>query len=222
MSDAARRRHFAGVDWQEQDFQGHGTRTAQSEAVLNELQRFVPERRVQGALRYHDVDDVVAAVPGNRGASLFPEAKDAFVRMRDAAHADGVALTILSAWRSAATQQRIKEGNANPSAVAQRVSAHTYGLAIDLALTVPGLRITEISTASMPNMVAMYRSPIYKWMALNGRRFGWFPYRREPWHWEYNPVGFKARYEGVAAAGHSVEYGAPGGLFDAYPAGSVE
>ena len=137
-------------------------------------------------------------------------------RMRDAAHADGVTLTILSAFRSAATQDRIKAGHKDGTAVAQGVSSHTYGLAIDLALTVPELRVDEISTASMPNMLMMYRSPVYKWMALNGRRFGWFPYRREPWHWEYNPSGFKARFETSGATGGAPAYGAPTGLFDRY------
>lgn len=222
LSDSGRRQHFRDrVNWQHQDFPGRGSRTAETEALFNELQRIVPERRVPGALRYHSVDAVVTAVPGNGGARLFPEATDAFVRMREAASADGVTLTILSAWRSAATQDRIRSGNANPAAVARGVSAHTYGLAIDLALTVPGLRLTEISTASMPNMVAMYRSPVYKWMALNGRRFGWFPYRREPWHWEYNPEGFRARYEAAGRTGGALNYGAPTGLFEAYAPSSV-
>ena len=75
----------------------------------------------------------------------------------------------------------------------------------------------------MTNMVAMYRSPVYKWMALNGRRFGWFPYRREPWHWEYNPEGFKARFEASGATGGALAYGAPTGLFDRYaPAGTLD
>jgi hypothetical protein len=51
--------------------------------------------------------------------------------------------------------------------------------------------------------VRMFRSPVYKWMAVRGREFGWYPYRREPWHWEYNPPGFKERFEtaGSSSAG---------------------
>ena len=228
LPDASRRKHFlTEVNWQHQDFPKKGkTQTAETESLFNAMERVVSERRANTSstgIRYHNVDAVVAAVPGNGSVKLFPEAKDAFVRMRDAANADGVALTILSAFRSAATQDRIKAGNKDGTAVAQGTSSHTYGLAIDLALTVPDLRLAEISTASMTNMVAMYRSPVYKWMALNGRRFGWFPYRREPWHWEYNPEGFKARFEASGATGGALAYGAPTGLFDRYaPALSSE
>jgi len=221
LADARRRTHFlTEVNWQHQDFPKKGkTQTAETESLFNAMERVVGERRANSTatgLRYHNVDGVVVGVPGNGNTKLFPEAKDAFVRMRDAATADGVTLTILSAFRSAATQDRIKAGNKDATAVAQGTSSHTYGLAIDLALSVPNLRISEISTASMTNMVAMYRSPVYKWMALNGRRFGWFPYRREPWHWEYNPEGFKARFEGSGATGGALAYGAPTGLFDHY------
>ena len=221
LPDESRRRHFLSeVNWQDQDFPKKGkTRTAETEALFNAMERVVRERRANTGptgIRYHNVDSVVLNVPGNGGQKLFPEAKDAFVRMRDAAQTDGVTLTILSSFRSAATQERIKASNPSGTAVAQGTSSHTYGLAIDLALTVPDLRITEISTATMPNMVAMYRSPVYKWMALNGRRFGWFPYRREPWHWEYNPDGFKARFESGGKTGGALSYGAPTGLFSRY------
>jgi hypothetical protein len=74
-----------------------------------------------------------------------------------------------------------------------------------------------MSTRSMPNIVRMYRSPVYKWMALHGREHGWFPYRREPWHWEYNPPGFRERFESGAAS-QAQHYGAPVGLFEHYRA----
>ena len=94
--------------------------------------------------------------------------------------------------------QAARKQQPNPKAVARGVSAHMYGLAVDLNLKVPGLSIDNRATRAddkMANIVRMYRSPIYKWLALNGSRFGWFPYRNEPWHWEYNPPGFKARFE---------------------------
>ncbi len=47
-------------------------------------------------------------------------------------------------------------------------------------MTVPRSQDDQISTGSMPNLVAMYRSPVYKWMALNGRRYGWFPLSARP------------------------------------------
>jgi outer membrane protein OmpA-like peptidoglycan-associated protein len=217
LPDAAKRRHFlTEVNWQHEDFPGNGPHTSKATALFSALAGVVPERRVPSNIRFHDVDTVVVTVPGNGAVKLFPEAKDAFVRMRDAASAEGVTLTILSGWRSRATQNRIKSGNKNPNAVAQGVSAHSYGLAIDVAMSVPGLHAREISTKSMPNMVAMYRSPAYKWMALNARRFGWFPYKQEPWHWEYNPDGFKARFEAAGKTAAALAYGAPSALFEAY------
>ena len=29
--------------------------------------------------------------------------------------------------------------------------------------------------------------PVYKWLQINAELFGFYPYTREPWHWEYNP-----------------------------------
>ena len=193
-------RHFLQeVDWSQQQFKGRGPNTVESESLFNEMSMVVPERRVPFGIHYHDVDSVVQAVPHGDGAKLFPEALEAFVRMRDAARSDGVRLSIGSAWRSVERQRAAAARNPNPAAVAPGISAHNYGLAVDLFLSVQGLKITEISTYSMLNMLAMYRSPIYKWLAANAAGHGWFPYRREPWHWEYNPPGFKERFEGAAA-----------------------
>jgi hypothetical protein len=27
-----------------------------------------------------------------------------------------------------------------------------------------------------------------------GEEFGWYPYQNEPWHWEFNPPGFRKIY----------------------------
>jgi len=224
IGDAAKRRHFLGeVDWTRVDFPGNDAdRSAESNALFNAVAAAVPERRVTG-LRFHDVDSVVQTVPGEPRFKLHPEAKDAFVRMRDAAHADGVELRIGSAYRSLARQREIAASNPNPNAVAQRVSAHSYGLAVDLLASVPGLRVGEISTRPFTNIVALYRTPMYKWMALHAREHGFFPYRREPWHWEYNPAGFAERWEREAPpAAHAHTYGAPLGLFERYPQGALD
>ena len=168
----------------------------------------VPERRVPTTIRFRDRP--VVRVPGQPTHRLFGEARDAFVRMREAAMADGVDLVILSSWRSRARQAAASANQPNPAAVARKASAHMYGLAIDLRMGVPGLPVKEINTrvdrataakvgtaAKMGNLVRMYRSPVYKWMSLRAREFGWYPYRNEPWHWEYNPPGLKARFEGA-------------------------
>lgn len=224
IPDATRRARFlTGVDWTQVDFPGNDAdRSTEATALFTALAAAVPERRVTG-IGYHDVDSVVQPVPGQTGFRLHPEARDAFVRMRDAARADGVELRIGSAWRSLKRQAEIAAGNSNPNAVAQRVSAHSYGLAVDLLLSVGGVRVREITTRPFTNIVEMYRSPVYKWMALHAREHGFFPYRREPWHWEYNPLGFGERFEREAPAGaRGHAYGAPLGLFERYPGGALD
>jgi murein DD-endopeptidase MepM/ murein hydrolase activator NlpD/peptidoglycan hydrolase-like protein with peptidoglycan-binding domain len=216
LPDAAqRRRYLEEVNWRDIEFPGNvpkGGRDRQilnahwklSEELFNALAGVTPERRVPSMIRYHD--PVVVKVPGKPSERLFPESCDVFVRMREAAKADGVRLEIGSSWRSAVKQAAISKSQPNPKAAARGQSAHMYGLAVDLRLSVPGLNVAEASTRTaekMANLVRMYRSPVYKWMALRAKDFGWYPYRREPWHWEYNPPGFKERFEGSASSGGS-------------------
>lgn len=199
IRDEATRRHFlTGVNWAVEHFPAPGE-TNEAERLFGEMARLVPERRVT-RLPYHNVERVVVAVQGEGGHRLHPEAAAAYVRIRQAAAEDGVTMRIGSSFRSEAEQQRIRSRNPNPNAVAQRTSAHTYGLAVDLHLSVPNLRIVEATTRPMTNVIAMYRSPVYKWMYTNGAAFGWFPYKREPWHWEYNPPGFAERFAAEARA----------------------
>jgi hypothetical protein len=216
VDERLRRRLLQEIDWSREYFPGNLDAQNQrapgrrAEELFNTMARVTPERRVPTGVRYHDVTGVVTSVPGQSDQKLFPEARDAFVRLRDAAAADGVRLEVISSWRSVARQQAARLRQANPNAVAQGISAHNYGLAIDLNMRVPGLSIVNISTRArdrMANMVRMYRSPNYKWLALNGSRFGWFPYKREPWHWEYNPPGFKERFEGNARSRTAGEWG---------------
>jgi hypothetical protein len=208
LTDATTRdRYLNEVDWSRVAFPGN---VAKSQRVTGELERqwrladrlfaamaaVVPERRVPHSIKYHD--PVVVEVPGQPGHRLFAEASDAFLRMHGAAAADGVGLEIVSSWRSRTRQQSISRNQPNPNAAARGTSAHMYGLAVDLRMSVAGLSIAETNTRTsemMANLVRMFRSPAYKWMALRGRGFGWYPYRREPWHWEYNPPGFKQRFE---------------------------
>jgi len=213
--ETQRRRFLQQIDWSREYFPGNPdaqNRKAPgrlAEELFNAMARVTPERRVPRGVRFHDVTRVVASVPGQTDHKLLPEARDAFVRMRDAAASEGVQLQILSSWRSVARQQAARLRQTNPNAVAPGISAHNYGLAIDLNMRVPGLSLVNVSTRArdkMANMVRMYRSPIYKWLALNGSRFGWFPYKREPWHWEYNPPGLKERFEGAAAATREFEF----------------
>lgn len=222
LPDAATRTHFLQQDWSDVEFPGNVPKGqsatveikrhwALARSLFNAMVGVVMERRVPTMIRFRDRP--VVKVPGQPSQRLFGEARDAFVRMREAAKAEGVDLVILSSWRSRARQAAASANQPNPAAVARKASAHMYGLAIDLRMGVPGLPVKEINTrvdrataakagtaAKMGNLVRMYRSPVYKWMSLRAREFGWYPYRNEPWHWEYNPPGFKARFEGKATA----------------------
>ena len=224
---AQRRRYLEEVNWRDIEFPGNVPKGGRDKKILeahwklsdqlfSAVAGLTPERRVPSTIRYHD--PVVVKVPGQPSHRLFPEARDAFVRMRQAAKADGVYLAISSSWRSVASQARISKSQPNPKAAARSKSAHMYGLAVDLRLSVPGLDVAEANTRTpekMANVVRMYRTPAYKWMALRAHEYGWYPYRREPWHWEYNPPGFKERFErstpsGTPPSASDSEMSAPG------------
>ncbi|WP_042876357.1 D-alanyl-D-alanine carboxypeptidase family protein [Cupriavidus necator] len=221
LPDPAQRTRFLQQDWSDIEFPGNVPRGqsatveikrnwALARELFGAMAGVVPERRVPKTIRFRDRP--VRPVPGQPRQQLFGEARDAFVRMCEAARQDGVELSILSSWRSRARQAAASANQPNPNAVARKASAHMYGLAIDLRMGVAGLPVKEINTrvdrataakagtaAKMGNLVRMYRSPVYKWMSLRAREFGWYPYRNEPWHWEYNPPGLKARFEGDAS-----------------------
>jgi hypothetical protein len=206
IRDPTIRRHFLHeVDWSAEHFPSPGE-TNEAERLFRAMGDLVPERRAT-RLPYHNVEQDVVKVPDESSQQLHPEAANAYVRLRSAAAADGIPLSILSAFRTEAHQQRIRRRNPNPNAAAQRTSAHTYGLAADLRLSVAGLQVKEATTTPVTNVIQMYRSPVYKWLFVNGASFGWFPYRREPWHWEYNPPGFARRFvaEGRSPSGPASE-----------------
>jgi LAS superfamily LD-carboxypeptidase LdcB len=58
-------------------------------------------------------------------------------------------------------------------------SAHQTGRAIDFYLG---------GRNSSANVRRLRTLPAYRWMVANAARFGFYPYEREPWHWEYNPL----------------------------------
>src|SRR5262249_8028697 len=57
-------------------------------------------------------------------------------------------------------------------------STHQSGRAVDLYLG------GKNSSANVANLRTL---PAYRWLVANAGRFGFYPYEREPWHWEYNP-----------------------------------
>jgi len=206
LLDPAERDRYLGFAWQEGDFPGGppGPNEARADQMFAALTRLRPERRAnQGdtaAVRAAEFDDAMQAriqaalvpVPGEQDQRLHRDAAAAYEGMRTAAAGDGVTLAIGNSYRTAARAQASAARAGNRAAVAA-FSSHTLGLAVDLNMSHGGLRFTETSTRPFPNLVDMYRSPVHKWMFLRGEAHGWFPYRREPWHWEYNPPGFRDR-----------------------------
>jgi D-alanyl-D-alanine carboxypeptidase len=128
-----------------------------------------------------------------RGHRLNRHAAEAYHRMRDAAQADGVALIIGDSFRSRATAQANAAASGNPSAVGA-FSSHTLGLAFDLNLSYAGQTFQETTTRPFTNVMDMRTSPGHKWMFMHGAQYGFFPLQDEPWHYEYNPVGFRDQF----------------------------
>lgn len=128
-----------------------------------------------------------------RGHRLNRHAAEAYHRMRDAAQADGVALIIGDSYRSRATAQANAAASGNANAVGA-YSSHTLGLAFDLNLSYAGQTFQETTTRPFTNVMDMRTSPGHKWMFMHGAAYGFFPLQDEPWHYEYNPVGFRQQF----------------------------
>ena len=60
-------------------------------------------------------------------------------------------------------------------------SAHRTGLALDLVLD--GVR--PVDSTAQDDRLRLSRSPAYRWLLSNARRFGFVNYPFEPWHWEW-------------------------------------
>ncbi len=200
---------FRAFPWEENDYPGgtEGPNEAYAETLADALDAVTPERRanrsavavIRRAEATGEIWDFMLAawrpVPGEEGFQLNRHAVDAYVAMREAAAADGVALEILSAQREPERARAMAANAANSFAVAS-FSSHSLGLAIDFRLPEPpgsGVDAGDfrLSTRPMATVVDMRRSPVHKWLHLHAAEHGWFPYQQEPWHWEHNPVGFR-------------------------------
>jgi hypothetical protein len=195
---------FKSFDWQENDYPGgaEGPNEMYAGTLADALDSVTPERRANRAavavIRRVEATDALwdymlaqwQPVPGEDSKKLNLHAVDAYVTMRNAAAEDGIDLTILSGHRdpkrAAANAARV----GNSFAVAS-FSSHSLGLAIDVELPRADQGRFRLSTTPMADVVAMRRSPVHKWLHLHAHKFGWYPFQHEPWHWEYNPPGFR-------------------------------
>jgi D-alanyl-D-alanine carboxypeptidase/Type IV secretion system pilin len=118
-------------------------------------------------------------IPGTAYKAL-PQIANNFVKMRDAARADGITLDVSSGYRSEAQQVSIWVGKgcdvdpskctkkaARPCTYGGNGSNHSQGLAVDI---------------SMPKSTT---NPIFVWLKTNGGRYGFFNElgAPDPYHW---------------------------------------
>jgi zinc D-Ala-D-Ala carboxypeptidase len=119
--------------------------------------------------------------------SLHQQALAALVGMGRAAQQEGIQLKVISAYRSADTQEKILKRKmtigSNGQQVLQSVAlpahtTHQTGMAIDL----------------YPNNFLFYQTPAYRWLKKNSTQFGFielFPENNthgmnaEPWHFMF-------------------------------------
>lgn len=115
----------------------------------------------------------------------------AWEAMAVAARADGIPAPLLlpvSGYRNGTLQRQLWERalrryNGDPQIARQWVappgsSAHESGRAIDFYLG---------TSNDSHNVATQRQTQVYAWLAANAKRFGFYPYSQEPWHWEYNP-----------------------------------
>lgn len=145
------------------------------------------------------------------GQQLRAEAAQAARIMMDAAKAEGVTLTVSSAYRSYAVQQQTYQHwvSVNGQKVADQLSArpsyseHQTGLAIDFS-SPEGCRLEECYEDTRAG----------RWLAKNAQNYGFilrFPkgqqaitgYLFEPWHYRYLGKDLTARY--VASGANALE-----------------
>jgi len=197
-------KHFREFDWQENDFPGgaEGPNEQFADVMVDALDLVRVERRANSTrdavvLKAEATDEVWnymtnrwVAVPGQERWKLNRDALKSFEQMREQAKCDGVDLIILSAHRYPETARRNAARSGNPNAVAS-FSSHSLGLAVDFKMSHGDFKVDETTTRPMSEVVRMRESPVHKWLLLRGEEFGWYPYQNEPWHWEYNPPGFR-------------------------------
>jgi D-alanyl-D-alanine carboxypeptidase len=144
---------------------------------------------------FHEPPDVISIGRDHLGreAQLEPEAARAWQSMRETAAAEGIVLTVISAFRSVARQEEIVSGKLRQGLTWEQIlkvsaypgfSEHHTGRAIDLGT--PGC---PVLTESFENTDA------FRWLARNAARFGFaLSYPRgnphgvvyEPWHWMWH------------------------------------
>ena len=135
-------------------------------------------------------DVVTVTGYGGKAIPLHRVAAAAWQALVRAARANGIADPVLlpvSGYRSPERQAQLwrdaLQKYGSPEEARKWVappgsSAHQTGRAIDFYLG---------GQNGSGNVAQLRQLPAYHWMVANAVRFGFYPYEREPWHWEYNP-----------------------------------
>jgi D-alanyl-D-alanine carboxypeptidase len=149
-------------------------------------------------VRYPEATDLVVAETGEneRQHLLVPAAARAWGALRDAAHADGVVITIGSAFRSVERQAEIVRAKLARGLSIDEIlsvsappgySEHHTGRAVDV--TTEGVRALELE---------FEHTAAFEWLSRHAERFGFvlsYPrhnrhgYMYEPWHWCFKESG---------------------------------
>jgi hypothetical protein len=229
-----RSRRYRRFAWGENDFPGGagGANEARASEMIRALNDIRPERRANSTddavIGRREVDRDMETtirsqfvnVEGQGSHRLHRDAAASFARMHAAAAAEGVDLRILDADRRFEASRRRAAEAGNNRAVAD-FSSHNLGLAIDFRLSVRGQRFREVRTRPFQNVVDMHAAPAHKWLFLRGEAFGWYAFHHEPWHWEYNPPGFRETFRAsVGMAAEDDPAGAVGGAPTPVPEGA--
>lgn len=181
------------------------------------LKTKVPKNILLGKLTPRQQDSMLIAInrsyASRSGMLMHREAYEAFIRMHEAAKADGITLTIISSWRSFEMQKTIWEDKWNGRQIlsgnirATSISDPTKRAAEILRFSsMPGTSRHHWGTdIDINNLNHSYFNSgkgkqEYNWLRNNAARYGFCQpytplvernntgYDEEKWHWSYMPV----------------------------------
>lgn len=140
-------------------------------------------------------------VPVSSNRQLEKKTAAAWKKLVTAARKDGIPhprLTVKSGFRSVKRQERLWANALKKYGSAQKArkwvarpgkSSHQTGRAIDF----------NMGVSNSSRLVAQQkRTKAFKWLQANANRFGFYNYRAEPWHWEYNPTSAQESSSGIS------------------------
>jgi hypothetical protein len=134
--------------------------------------------KMEGVLRSINNQSRYKGAIGSDGGRirLYTKASIALDQLITAAEKDRIPIKINSAYRTFADQQRVYNencpgGRCRIKTATPGRSNHGFGLAVDFAT--PSLK--RITT----------QDPLYRWLAVNGAKYGFRRISSESWHWEY-------------------------------------